>query len=349
MRVVAVTNLCLLICTTLFAQPGKQADSAVDKPLSAKKKSKSVRGTSKQGVQKPGVQIPITDLEPDAEIALSGTPESMVFADSVYLASTSKDLIARLDPKTNKVSDAVSDLSQPCGGIINAFNSLWSPNCGDQTLTRLDAKTGKVTVKIPVNVAATSNALTASTDSIWLLSDNKTTLTRLDPADNKVVAESRLPAGCNSVLFGETTLWVTCPKEDQVLKVDPQTNLVVNRIKVAAQPNALAVGEGSIWVLCKTEGKVARINPKTNKVDTTIELNIPNSEGNIAFGEGSVWVSTPGFPISRISPVTNEVVQQFVGNGGRSIYAGLGSIWVLDDHRLVSRFDPNRIKATLAH
>jgi streptogramin lyase len=55
-----------------------------------------------------------------------------------------------------------------------------------------------------------------------------------------------------------------------------------------------------------------RIDPKTNKVSKTIELLVPNSDGDIAVGEGSVWVTLKGFPISRIDPKTDKVAQQFV-------------------------------------
>ena len=61
-------------------------------------------------------------------------------------------------------------------------------------------------------------------------------------------------------------------------------------------------GESSVWVLCEKEGKVERIDPKTNKVTKTIELGAPAGGGAMAFGEGSLWVSMPGFPITRIDP-----------------------------------------------
>lgn len=212
-----------------------------------------------------------------------------------------------------------------------------------------DAPPGKVTAEIASGVGSARVALAASADSIWVLADDKTTLARIDPDENKVVSETRLPAGCTSVIFAESALWVTCPGEPKLLRIDPGTGLVSNRIEVAAGPVAVAFGEGSIWVLSKSGGKVSRVDPKTNKVTVTIDLAIPEAAGSIAFGEGSLWVSVPGFPISRISPQTDKVVQQFAGEGGGILYAGLKSIWLAEPARgMVLRFDPKRIAATLS-
>jgi hypothetical protein len=193
------------------------------------------------------------------------------------------------------------------------------------------------------------SALAASPDSVWLLADGKTSLQRIDPKENAIVAEVRLPSACTSILFAEGSLWVTCPSETRVLRIDPRTNLVDKRIEVPAQPVSVAAGESSIWVLCRKEGKIARIDPKTNKVSATIELSIPNSDGMLAFGEGSLWASAAGFPVIRIAPATDKVVQQFHGEGGGFIYFGLGSVWVASGKSgTVTRFDPKRVMATLA-
>jgi len=193
-------------------------------------------------------------------------------------------------------------------------------------------------------------AVAANADSVWILSDDKTTLSRVDPDQNKVVSELRLPAGCNTLTWGETALWVTCPSENRVLRINPETTLVEKRIEVSGQPAALAIGESSLWVLCLKDGKVDRIDPKTNKVTKTIETGVSGTtHGGIAFGQGSVWVTLPGFPITRIDPVTEKVMQQFWGRGGGAIEFGQGSLWLTNvEDGTLWRIDPKRILATLA-
>jgi virginiamycin B lyase len=130
--------------------------------------------------------------------------------------------------------------------------------------------------------------------------------------------------------------------------VDPRTNLIVESIPVGKAPRFIAVGEGAVWALNQGDGSVSKIDPKTNKVTATIEVGVPGEGGDIAAGEGSVWVTSFGFPISRIDPVTNKVVQQFVGKGGDAIRVGLGSVWLSNlEAGTVWRLDPRRVEATL--
>jgi streptogramin lyase len=299
------------------------------------------------GIKTPGIQIPFINLKSEAEIPVPGLPNSMFFADMAFLPNGPENGITRLDTKANKLNDPWAGLKAPCGGLVNAFRSYWVPNCGDQTLVRVDPRSGKVTATIGTGTGSAVRAVAANPDSVWLLSDDKTTLSRIDPEQNAVVSELRLPAKCNSVQFAEAALWVTCPAEGRVLRIEPKTNLVTQRIEVA-EPVAQAFGEGTVWVLSRKEGKVMRIDPKTNKVSTTIETGIPNAEGSLAFGEGSVWLSAPGFPITRINPATDKVTQQFAGVGHGDLYTGATAVWLFDQNKkLLKRFDPKRIAATL--
>ena len=304
--------------------------------------------TTSAGVKTPGVQIPMASLKAEAEILLEAPAESVfVNAESAFVATKSQ--LLPLNLKTNKLDPVIAALKTPCSNMVNAFRSTSGSELRGIEDRPLGCSRLEVTASVAVPILAKRQSVVASPDSVWVLSDEKSTLARLDPDENKIVAEVRLPSGCNSLLFAETALWVTCASEDKVLRIDPATNLVTKRVEVPAKPVSLAFGEGSVWALCKTEGKVVRIDPKTNKSTTNIELKTPEIGGEIAFGEGFVWVSSPGFPVTRIDPANDKVAQQFTGVGGGRIYVGSGSIWIPDlKANTVSRFDPKRIKATLA-
>ena len=322
------------------------AAQPVGKAEGGKPKKEAVRSPAAPilGIKTPGVQIPFTSLKPDAEIAAAA--EWMAFTDAPLLADTKS--IYQIDSKKNELGTAVAALNKPCGGAVSAFKSLWIPSCGDQSLVRLDPKTWKVSATV-AGAGSAKSAVAATADSVWFFSDNRTTLSRVDPEQNAIVAELRLAAGCNTLTFGETSLWVTCPSENRVVRVNPSTNLVDKRIEVSAQPTSLAIGENSVWVYCQKEGKIDRIDPKTNKVTKTIELAVPGADGAIAIGQGSVWTSLAGYPLMRIDPQTEKVVQQFWGPGGGSVYIGQNSLWIanLPDGK-VWRVDPKRVAATLA-
>ena len=345
-------------------------------------KTKHADPAAKQGIQTPGVQIPFASLKADAE--LPSAPLWMIFADSVLIPNKAGGL-DRFDAKTNKLADPVAGTRNLCGGAATGFASLWIPDCAAHGLVRLDEKVAadpkapargrgrgrgaapenaandnkdenppEKKLADPVNIASgTGSAIpsvAATADSVWILSDDKTTLSRVDPDENKVVSELRLPAGCNSLTFGETALWVTCPAENRVLRVNPITTMVEKRIEVSVQPAALAIGESSLWVLCLKEGKIDRIDPKTNKVSKTVETGVSGSAaGGLAFGGGSLWVTLPGFPVTRIDPKDEKVVQQFRGPGGGAIFFGQNSVWLTNiQEGTLWRIDPKRIVATLA-
>lgn len=303
---------------------------------------------SRPGVKTPGVQIPMASLKPEATFDIPGAPDWMAIGDSVWISNSPKNTVARIDPTTNKVADTITVGKEPCSGLTIGFDSLWVPNCGDQTVSRVDLKTGKITATFPSGIGDSEGGIAASPDSIWMMTDKKGTLARIDPATNKVVAEIYVARGSYTVAYGEGAVWVTSTDGNLVSRVDPATNLVTETIGVGKAPRFLAVGEGAVWTLNQTDGNVSRIDPNTNKVTATIEVGIPGPGGDIAAGEGSVWVTSFGFPLSRIDPATNKVVQQFVGDGGDAVRVGLGSVWLTHLRAgKLWRFDPKRILATL--
>ncbi len=322
--------LAILIAIPVLAQPPQSA--RVPKP----------------GAKPPTIQIPMAELKFDAVFDVPGAPDWIAVGDEVWISNKPKNTVARLDAKKNKVVEMVPVGQKPCSGLAIGFGSVWVPNCGDQSVSRVDLKTGKVTATFPIAIAESEGYIATGAGSVWLMTDKKGTLARIDPATNQVVAEIILPVGSYCPVFGEDAVWVTSTDGNSLSRVDPATNLVVETIPVGKAPRFLTVGEGGVWTLNQTEGNVTRVDPKTNKVVATIEVGVPGGGGDIAAGEGSVWVTSFGFPLSRIDPATNKVVQQFVGKGGDAVRIGLGSVWLCDlagGH--VWRIDPKRVEATV--
>ena len=283
----------------------------------------------------------------ESDIALPASPEWVAFNDFLY--ASAGDTIVKVDPKTNKSADPITGLSKPCGGLVNAFGSLWSPQCGTGTLARIEPKTSKVTTTISTGVAKARGSIVASEDSIWLLTDDKTTLSRIDPEQNSIVGEMRLPAGCQGLAMAGKALWVACPARNKVLRINPATIILEEAISVSAMPVSIAAGaDGAVWVLCRKEGKLDRIDSKTNKVSKTIDLGVPDADGSLAFGEGWLWVTQTGFPLTRVDTRLDTVAQQFYATGAAAgaIVTSKGALW-LSTAAGVKRIDPKRVLATL--
>jgi virginiamycin B lyase len=301
---------------------------------------------SAEGVKTPGVQIPITRLKAETEIPAPAKPAWIFVSDHAFIQTA--DGLNPVDAKTGKAGTAVTGLGNACDGMASGFSSLWVPLCGEGGLAKLDAKTYKVGPKVQTGVSTVPGIIAASGDSVWMLTDDKTTLTRIDPMKNVVVGDIRIEAGCRGLTFGETALWIACPSNNKVIRFNPETNLADKRIEVSAEPEAVAVGEGSVWVYCRKEGKVDRIDPKTDKVSKSIDVGLAGLDAQIAAGDGSVWLTAAGFPLTRIDPKSETVVQQFTGEGGGAIAAGGGFIWLSNRSAgTVWKIDPKLVALTL--
>jgi streptogramin lyase len=319
---------------------------AAEKP--AKPGQKNLPVAPKTGIKTPGVQLPWAGLKAEAELEAPAKPDWIFFSTSAYFPAP--DSIEKVDAKTNKKGDAIAGVSKPCGGMVSAFGSLWAPACGSSSLARIDAKTFKVSKTIAGGASNTRGNIAASSDSIWLLTDDRATLSRIDPQQNAVVGEMRVPAGCRSLTFGESALWLACPAQNKIYKINPATNLVDKTIEVSGEPISIAASPGAVWVLCRKDGKIERIDPKTDKVVKTIDLNVPGADGQLAFGENFLWVTQTGFPITRIDVTAEKekVLQQFYGDAGGAITLSSGAIWLSNlKAGMVWRIDPKLVIGTI--
>jgi virginiamycin B lyase len=282
------------------------------------------------GVSTPGVKRDIAAIKPIAVFPVPGNPDWQVTTeDAVWVTSGRKDIVARLDPKTNTVVTLVEVGKQPCSGLVAAFGTVWVPLCGDKALARIDMKTNKVVATLPVGPALSEGGITANADSVWMLSDMKGVLSRIDPETNRVVADIPVPRGSSVVVLGEdNAIWVVSTETSIVARVDPKTNLITDRVSVGPNPRFTTVGGGAIWTLNQGDGTVSKVDVKSKKLITAIDIGGPGGGGEIAYGEGFVWVTLFEIPLTQIDPETNRVVKQWMGPGGDAVRVGHGSVWL---------------------
>ena len=335
MRRATYLSACLLLCPFLrFAQAQQGA------PRHAP-----------PGVKEVGVQRRMSTVSPIAVFPVEGTPDWQVLTDdSVWVTNSPKNTVHRLDVKTNTVAAVVGVGKQPCSGLAAGFGSIWVPNCGDKTLSRIDTKTNKVVATLPYGPADSEGGIATSTDSVWMLTDKKGVLTRIDPASNTAVAQVQVPPGSFSCVLGEDgAVWISSTENNLVSRVDPKTNMVTDKIAVGPEPRFLTAGGGSIWTLNQGDGTISRVDVNARKRITNIEVGIPGTGGEIAFGEGYVWATLFEIPISQIDPATNKVVRQWFGPGGDSIRAGFGTVWLSNlSQGTLWRIHPNQLEAGVA-
>jgi virginiamycin B lyase len=291
---------------------------------------------SEWNVPKPGVkevQVSFASLKPTATIKIGDTADwVLVTDDAVWVSSTKPDAVVRISPATNRIVAAVAVSGKVCSGLASGFGSIWVPLCGKKpALVRVDATKNTISATLPTPPAGPEGGITASEDSVWIVSDKNGTLNRIDPSTNRVRQEIPIPPGSYHTIFNGGIVWVTGVESSVVTAVDAATGKVIESVHVGPKPRFLTCGGGSVWTLNQGDGTVSRVDEKSRKVTATIQVGIPGAGGDIDYGAESVWPSVQGgVPLTRVDTTTNTVVRQWVGEGGDSLRLGFGSIWITD-------------------
>jgi YVTN family beta-propeller protein len=290
-------------------------------------------------------ELPFSQLKPDAEIAITLAPGAAVADDGIWTAQHEPPQIVRIDAATNKPDAPLALKARPCASLAVAFGSVWVPTCQSATITRVDVKAGNVTAAMPLPVAEPAGSIAVAVESVWAAVDAKGVIARIDPRSNAAVAEAYVARRPFAVVAADDVVWVTSEEGDQLTRIDARTNAVVQTIKVGPRPGRLAIADGSVWTLNRGDGSVTRVDAKSSKVLASIAIDAAAATGDLAAGEGAVWVSVPGSPIIRIDVRSNRVSHRFVGPNGGAVVVGHGSLWVAAGAKRTWRLDPKLVEA----
>jgi len=316
-KVVLISTLLAMALSGCRHRDTKPASEAAAKPVP-------------QGV--PEVQLPFASLKPEATWKIGETADWVVIApDAVWVAGSKPDSVQRIDPKTNKVVASIPLPAEACSGLEFAFGSVWVPVCTKpSSMLRIDAKTNQVSATLAIGPAGGEGGITASADSIWLVTDIVGTLVRIDPKDNTIRQKVQIDAGSFNPVFSEGTVWISGNETNTLAAVDAATGKLLERVAVGPKPRFLVAEAGSVWTLNQGDGTISRVDANTRKLVATIRPGLPGEGGDICYGGGSLWATLFDLPLTRIDPATNKVVRQWKGKGGDSMRFGHNALWLTD-------------------
>jgi YVTN family beta-propeller protein len=200
----------------------------------------------------------------------------------------------------------------------------------------------------PANIAVGAGA-------IWVTNTRHGTVSRIDPATNRVKATIQVKALPAGVAVGEGAVWVAITGDDSVSRIDPATNRVTS-IGVGPRPQNLAVGAGAIWVTAgNNEG--TRIDPADNQPGRYTAFGGSGGlSSGVAVGAGYVWVANNGDnTVSLVNPTTGPELGWLrttipVGLRPQGVAVGAGAVWVANSgDNTVSRISATsrRLVATI--
>lgn len=253
--------------------------------------------------------------EPDFLAADSGT---------AWVVDNNNNRIQKISVNGNN-PQIIDTITGACAAPVIAYNAVWVVSCAEKQLYKIDKNTGKIIAKIPTGVADNDGemALAAGDGSIWMLTDSRGILSRINATTNTVIAKINVEPHSYCAAFGHNAVWVSNYDNNSVQKIDAKTNTVTATIPVGLKPRFITVGEGGVWTLNQGDGTVTRVGPETNKAVATIDVMAKGSGGDITAGGGRVWIVSTNInrPLQTINPATNVVDNIYLqtANAGRKI------------------------------
>jgi virginiamycin B lyase len=163
----------------------------------------------------------------------------------------------------------VSSFTGPVALVVD--DSIWIAQRGlrrRSALRRLDPATGQIVGAVEARPEFVAVTLTG--DSLWAASlggwpgargYRGGSVARVDPATNRIVANTRVGRAPAAIAAGAGAVWVTNNLDDTVSRINPRTSQVVKTIRVGAGPAGVAVDENAVWVASNGDHTVSRIDP----------------------------------------------------------------------------------------
>jgi streptogramin lyase/predicted Ser/Thr protein kinase len=208
---------------------------------------------------------------------------------------------------------------------------------------------GAVTVT-PIRVDSPAGVALGA-GGVWVTSYERDRVSRIDSESGEVGRPIAVGDGPESVVVGDGTVWVVNNDAGTLSRVDIERGEVVgNPIDLPSSTfgDSIAVGGAKVFVALPDQGRVLPIDAASGEPGRRIEP--PDGvTGELAFGEGALWVVGDRGTVSRIDPDTGEAgepveVGKEIPEDGTfrgQIAVGAGAVWVagLDDET-VARVDP---------
>jgi YVTN family beta-propeller protein len=214
------------------------------------------------------------------------------------LGEPHNDTVTRIDLATGRTVATITVRRAPLDVAVTP-RAVWVPNAGagGDSVARINPQTNRLAGR-PVRTGASPQSLAVGGGSLWVANHDARTVTRIDPASGKVLADIPVPSEPHRVAYGEGAAWVGNWHDNSVSRIDPTTNRVVGSPIPIGFHHAgnLAVGAGGVWVTsdyrvdaAPEDVVVVRIDPQANRAVETIAVG--GHPIDVGAAAGAVWVS----------------------------------------------------------
>jgi streptogramin lyase len=221
---------------------------------------------------------------------------------SVWISSFADSVVMEVDPASGRVirtirGSSATPIDHP-GGLVALGSDLWVIQHRKAILTRINARTGKVTGNVALPGHSADSPRFAS-GRIWvpLATTDDTVIARIDPAtaslDGPPIHVGSITCATNSLVDG--TLWLTStgdpPCGTAARALDTMTS-EVSPIQYGPDKDLyeIASAGGSTWA-SDTTSNIYRLDTRSGKVTPSLTLEGDPDFNRLLTAFGSLWVS----------------------------------------------------------
>jgi virginiamycin B lyase len=230
---------------------------------------------------------------------------------------------------------------------VGPEGSVWVTNGDDNTITRLDPATGRMTM---IRVPDGPRSIAIGTNAVWVVVDSAPVVYRIDPATNLVKLSVSLDSFGYAVAADPATGAVWALTTAHVERIDPASNTVTATIPIpglaTAGPNlaffpfvnlGMTVDRGSLWIPIPN-GDLIHVDESTNRVIQRLHPAERLAEVAVDDSTDSVWVTS-----SQLGGAVGGLIQLDASTGKvqgsplalsccpGNVAVGEGGIWVTDE------------------
>ncbi|CAN5231674.1 hypothetical protein BH11ACT3_BH11ACT3_25720 [soil metagenome] len=217
------------------------------------------------------------------------------------------------------------------------FGRLWltsAENEGEGPATVIGVALANPTDVVRIPLGSTyvppESSVAVTDESVWVLGvTDQNVLVEIDPSTSSIVRTIPAPPNSGPLRGGFGSLWVSLPGEGTVQRLDPADGSVIATINVGPRPTFMFSGPDAMWVMNAGDGTVSRLDPADNTAQTVPASTGSIDGGDIAAGDGVVWVRTSAELAVLIDPDTLKVVRRLgPSSGSGSIAIDGDGVWI---------------------
>lgn len=236
-------------------------------------------------------------------VSLSGQPIAVVAAFGAVWALDTAGTVARIDPRTNRVSGRVRTGSAAPYNLWVGAGSLWSVDDRGGEVVRIDPVRRTVTARIAVGDGPADLVFRGS--SAWVINHRDRGLVVIDTATNRARRLAVIPGDApERIALLAGSLWITGRGTDLV-RVDPATGSVQATLEIGASGIDVVAAAGSLWVPARaaaadgrgfpTMTTLRRVDPATGRVRTVLRASKRvDVHGLVAYRRGVLLADNTG-------------------------------------------------------